>query len=59
MKSVRQRIMEAQKQRNALTEQQRQIALAKIQEIRNRKCNDTTVNSGTSNTDKTTVGEAK
>jgi predicted nucleic acid-binding Zn-ribbon protein len=36
MKSIRQRIMEAQKQRNSLTEEQRQKALAKIQEIRAR-----------------------
>jgi uncharacterized membrane protein (DUF106 family) len=36
MKSIRQRIMEAQKQRNQLTEEQRRKALEKIREIRNR-----------------------
>jgi uncharacterized membrane protein (DUF106 family) len=36
MKSIRQRIMEAQKQRNQMTEQQRQQALEKIRQIRSR-----------------------
>jgi hypothetical protein len=60
MKSIRQRIMEAQKQRNAMTEEQRLKAMEKIREIRSRlETNATTTNPATSNSNKTVIGETR
>lgn len=52
--------MEAQKQRNALTTEQRRIAMDKIREIRSRlETNDTTTNPATSTSNSSTIGETQ
>lgn len=58
MNRILDRVRRAQEQRNALTLEQRQTALAKIQEIRSRKQYDstTTSNTRTSKEDQGTIG---